>query len=257
MVADRARDEHLVARPDQRRGQRRRPRRPGRRPVVTTYIPSHLPRSTTLVSPVTTETPAASRGRRPWRRSRPPARRRAAPPRAPAPPDSASGRAPETARSLTVPLTASSPIDPPGKRIGRTTKASVVIASRVVPTVSSPASESCVERRVGEQRDDQALDERAAGLAAGAVRHRDPLVAEPLRAPPHLLDAVLDLVLGDVGSTRPRDRSRHRSTSRVSRCLRTGRSCSTPRRRPRRTPCRCRSGSPACRRCRRPCTPTA
>ena len=31
------------------------------------------------------------------------------------------GRAPETARSLIVPLTASSPIEPPGKRIGLTT----------------------------------------------------------------------------------------------------------------------------------------
>jgi hypothetical protein len=30
-------------------------------------------------------------------------------------------RAPDTARSLTVPLTASSPIDPPGKRSGLTT----------------------------------------------------------------------------------------------------------------------------------------
>ena len=34
---------------------------------------------------------------------------------------SAIGLAPATARSFTVPLTASSPIDPPGKRIGRTT----------------------------------------------------------------------------------------------------------------------------------------
>ena len=34
---------------------------------------------------------------------------------------SARGRAPDTARSLTVPLTASSPIDPPGKRMGLTT----------------------------------------------------------------------------------------------------------------------------------------
>ena len=41
---------------------------------------------------------------------------------------SASGRAPATARSLTVPLTASSPIEPPGKRIGLTTKLSVVSA---------------------------------------------------------------------------------------------------------------------------------
>ena len=36
-----------------------------------------------------------------------------------------------------------------------------------------------------------------------------------------------------------------------------GRSCSTRRRRPPTTPCRCRSASPACRRSRTPCTPTA
>ena len=40
----------------------------------------------------------------------------------------ASGRAPATARSLTVPLTASSPIEPPGKRSGLTTNESVVIS---------------------------------------------------------------------------------------------------------------------------------
>jgi hypothetical protein len=44
--------------------------------------------------------------------------------------DSHSGRAPTIARSLTVPLTASSPIEPPGKRIGCTTNASVVNARR-------------------------------------------------------------------------------------------------------------------------------
>ena len=47
---------------------------------------------------------------------------------------SASGRAPAIARSLTVPLTASSPIEPPGKRIGLTTKLSVVNASSTPPT---------------------------------------------------------------------------------------------------------------------------
>ena len=43
----------------------------------------------------------------------------------------ASALAPETARSFTVPLTASSPIDPPGKLSGLTTKLSVVMAIRV------------------------------------------------------------------------------------------------------------------------------
>ena len=58
---------------------------------------------------------------------------------------SASGRAPATARSLTVPLTASSPIEPPGKRSGLTTNESVVItmspaapASAIVASVSPP-----------------------------------------------------------------------------------------------------------------------
>ena len=60
---------------------------------------------------------------------------------------SASGRAPDTARSLTVPLTASSPIEPPGKRSGLTTKLSVVIASRAPSTVSAPASRAPRQRR--------------------------------------------------------------------------------------------------------------
>ena len=38
---------------------------------------------------------------------------------------------------------------------------------------------------------------------------------------------------------------------------RSGRSCSRPRRRPRATPCTCRSRARACRRCRTPCTPRA
>jgi len=47
---------------------------------------------------------------------------------------SANGRAPETARSFTVPLTANSPIEPPGNRSGLTTKLSVVKASRTPST---------------------------------------------------------------------------------------------------------------------------
>ena len=60
VLADRARDEHAVARPQRAaataaRAGRRRPS-----PVVQTYIPSAWPRSTTLVSPATTATPAAA-----------------------------------------------------------------------------------------------------------------------------------------------------------------------------------------------------
>ena len=55
---------------------------------------------------------------------------------------SATGRAPDTARSFTVPFTASSPIEPPGNRSGVTTKLSVVIASR--------RAADCDARRVAE-----------------------------------------------------------------------------------------------------------
>ena len=102
-------------------------------PVVHTYMPSAWPRSTTLVSPATISHAGGGRGRgdrvdlgaqhvgvqallEDQRRL------------------SASGRAPPIARSLTVPLTASSPIEPPGKRSGLTTKLSVVSASSVPST---------------------------------------------------------------------------------------------------------------------------
>ena len=96
---------------------------------------------------------------------------------------SASGRAPATARSLTVPLTASSPIEPPGKRIGLTTKLSVVSAS-----ATPPIDDACRRRRAPRARrraeggHEQALDQRLRRLAARAVGHRDVLVLEPRRA---------------------------------------------------------------------------
>ena len=88
-------------------------------PVVVMYSESHLPRSTTLVSPVTTGTPARAAasaiagisasqhvgGQALLEDQRRRQRQRAG--------------AADTARSLTVPLTASSPIEPPGNRIGR------------------------------------------------------------------------------------------------------------------------------------------
>ena len=46
--------------------------------------------------------------------------------------------APPTARSLTVPWTASLPMSPPGKKSGRTTNESVVKAIRGEPTPSWP-----------------------------------------------------------------------------------------------------------------------
>ena len=108
-------------------------------PVVQTYILSAAPRSTTFVSPATICTSAASAARAIASTSafsssavRPSSRMSER--------LSASGRAPETARSLTVPLTARSPIEPPGKVIGLTTKESVVIASSTPSTSTAPAS---------------------------------------------------------------------------------------------------------------------
>ena len=62
---------------------------------------------------------------------------------------SASGRAPATAR-LTVLFTASSPIEPPGKRIGLTTKLSVAMRRSVPGT--SPASASSSSPNAGASR---------------------------------------------------------------------------------------------------------
>src|SRR5262245_34897161 len=92
-------------------------------------ILSPLPRPTTLVSPVTIRTPARPAAR--W--IEPSTRRRSAsgnPSSRMNASDSASGRAPPTARSFTVPFTARSPMSPPGKKIGVTTYESVVNASR-------------------------------------------------------------------------------------------------------------------------------
>ena len=98
-----------------------------------------MPRGTTFVSPATIGTPASaaaaaiaatcslsmSAGRPSSRIS-----------------DSVSaiGLAPAIAMSLIVPLTASSPIVPPGKTIGLTTKQSVVIAMWPPSTATVPAS---------------------------------------------------------------------------------------------------------------------
>jgi hypothetical protein len=108
-------------------------------PAVHKYIWSACPRSTTFVSPATTSTPAAAAAVAMASTS---ARSTSAgrPSSSTIERLSACGRAPATARSLTVPLTASSPIDPPGKRIGLTTKLSVVSAMSTPPMESVPAS---------------------------------------------------------------------------------------------------------------------
>ena len=107
------------------------------------YTPSAAPLPTTLVSPVTICTPALAAASlmsatisRSSSIGKPSSMTKAA--------DSHCGRAPETARSLTVPCTATWPIDPPGKRRGETTNESVENASRSPDGVrSAAASPSC------------------------------------------------------------------------------------------------------------------
>jgi hypothetical protein len=84
------------------------------------YMPSAAPRLTTLVSPVTTGTPAAAAASaisatssRRISIEKPSSSTKAA--------EMAVGRAPIMARSLIVPCTASVPAEPPGKRSGWTT----------------------------------------------------------------------------------------------------------------------------------------
>ena len=73
---------------------------------------------------------------------------------------SASGRAPAIARSFTVPLTASSPMSPPGKLSGRTTKESVLKAIRSEPARTSPRVAGSSSARVAQLREEELLDER-------------------------------------------------------------------------------------------------
>ena len=122
----------------------------------------------------------AGRGapRRPWRALRPRAPRVGSPASSTNVTTSASARAPETARSFTVPLTASSPIEPPGNAAAapRSCRWSSRCACR--PTSTCAASPSGSPGGVEQQRREQAFDQPAAGLAAGAVRHLDLRVAE-------------------------------------------------------------------------------
>ena len=91
----------------------------------------------------------------------------------------ASARAPDTARSFTVPLMASSPMEPPGKRSGLTTKLSVVIAILRAVDLNVRGITQRSRTRTKEKRRKQSFDESSAGLAAGAVRHFNLRFAKP------------------------------------------------------------------------------
>ncbi len=105
-----------------------------------------------------------------------------------------------------MPFTASSPIEPPGKRIGLTTKLSVVSAS---PS-TTPASPSSCQRLAAEGGQEEPGDERLRRLAARTVRHRDPVVPEARRLRAHALDQSQRLVLtrADVAHTTSRSRAK-------------------------------------------------
>ena len=105
------------------------------------------------------------------------------------------------------------------------------------------------ERGRAEGGDEQALDQRLRGLAAGAVGHRDVLVLEPRALGARGLDDPEDPLLAVGDGARPLRPPPARARS--------GRSCSRRRRRPRARPCTSRWRARACTRCRRPCTPTA
>ena len=107
-------------------------------PLVLMKMPSPCPRFTTLVSPVTTRTPASSAASRTDAHMR----RRSSigkPSSRTIPRLSHLGRAPLVATSFTVPHTARRPMSPPGKKCGVTTNESVENARRLPPSPPLPS----------------------------------------------------------------------------------------------------------------------
>ena len=124
---------------DTRSGRRSTPGGIRPMPDVVMKMPSPLPRSTTLVSPVTSATPHAAAVSRIERTTR-----SSSACGSPSSSTKAAARnavvAPAMARSLIVPQTASLPMSPPGKNRGLTTKESVVRATRSAPMVTTALS---------------------------------------------------------------------------------------------------------------------
>ena len=92
------------------------------------------------------------------------------------------GSAPETARSFTVPFTASSPIDPPGKNSGCTTNESVLIAMLARRQIKHRGIAQILQRRIAKRRQKQVLHQLVAQLAAAAVAHHDGGIVAPAAA---------------------------------------------------------------------------
>ena len=141
-------------------------------PAVLMKIPSPLPLSTTLVSPVTISTPAAAAARcidattrRKVSMGNPSSMMK--------PALKYSGRAPHMARSLTVPFTASVPMSPPGKNRGRMTYESVLNASRTPPIVQHAPSCRAFSRSLANTGKNTLSSSLLAQPASAPVRHHD------------------------------------------------------------------------------------
>ena len=98
-----------------------------------------------------------------------------------------------------VPLTASSPMSPPGKKSGLTTNESVVTA---MPDVVHARKREhglvteLVEHRVAEDVAEERGHQRVAGLPSRAVAHRDRVLAKRRLALANLGDALEHALLG-------------------------------------------------------------
>ena len=235
VLADRAGDDDPVARAAAPRATAaaRGSRRP--MPVVQMYIPSAVAALDDLGVAGDDLDAGRARGARRSPRPRRAASSAASPSSRTSESVSASGRAPAIARSLTVPLTASSPIEPPGKRSGLTTKLSVVIAS------------SC------RRRDRAGVAELAPAASLPNAGTSSPSISVCVALPPApwaivicssrnfgRLARAVSMIPRTFCACARRRRRRGPLTPPPARA-RSGRSCSRRRRRPRARPCRCRS----------------
>ena len=213
-------------------------------PLVLMKHPSALPRCTTLVSPVTIWVPAAPAApamaatmRRSSANEKPSSMMK--------PAERAKGSAAQAARSLTVPFTARSPIHPPGKKSGETTKESVVKASSWLP---APAA---LKTALSPRGSSRGLWNASRNIASTRVW---------VALPPAPCESVTLSSL-TVGLRRPERGwpgpsvilAPLSSPRRGPAC----RSCNTRRRHPRSTPCKCRWAFRVCTLCRTLCTARA
>ena len=143
---------------------------------------------------------------------RPPCRRRCRGARSSANPSSMTnaaesqvGRAPIMATSLTVPCTARCPIEPPGKKRGRTTKESVLNARRSPPGRSRQAASLKDDSvSLAKASTNTASTSAADDFPPGTVGERHDLVGEARATPAKRLDALEHLCFARFsGHARP------------------------------------------------------